>query len=92
MDAQGFFVVVGLFILLMLVFKYSDRWIKKMSRETAKLINWAGFTVAVFSGIAWYLLGDDIFMFITFAGIITYFVFYGYDKLETKEQRQDNLG
>lgn len=86
MQATSFFVMAGVFMALMFVYKYADKWIKKIPRRTAKIINWAGFSVATFGGIAWYLFNEDIFMFITLAGIITYFLFFGYERHGEKEE------
>ncbi len=91
MNAAGFFVMAGVFIALMLVYKYAEKWIKKIPRKAAKTINWTGFTVATFAGIAWYLTNDDTFMFITLGGVITYFLFFSYDKHGDKEEPKADL-
>lgn len=78
--------MAGVFMALMFFYKYADRWIKKIPRRTAKTINWAGFSVATFGGIAWYLFNLDIFMFITLAGIITYFLFFSHERHGEKEE------
>ncbi len=86
MQATGFFVMAGVFAALMFIYKFSDRWIKKVPRKTARTINWAGSTVAVFGGIAWYLFNDDIFMFITLGGVIIYFLFFSPERHAEKEE------
>ncbi len=77
--------MAGVFIVFMFVYKYADGWIRKLPRRAAKVINWVGFAVAAIGGIAWYFSNYDVFMFVTLGGIITYFLFYGYDKKEEKE-------
>ncbi|MBI5233506.1 MAG: hypothetical protein HY880_04055 [Deltaproteobacteria bacterium] len=61
-------------------FRYSDRFIRTLSRQTVKMINWAGFTIAVLGGILWYGFKLPSFMLVTLLGIIVYFMFYGYDR------------
>lgn len=82
MSFSSFFVVVGIVIAMMLLYKYADRWIKKMDPKTVKTINWVGFIMGVAGGVLWYSLAQGIFMIITLIGILLYFLFYGYDKIE----------
>lgn len=85
MSITGLLIMVGVFIALMFVYRNADRFIKKMDPKTVKTINWAGFAIGVAGGIAWYLLHGAVYMFITLFGIVLYFIFYGYDKMEESE-------
>lgn len=82
MSFSGFFIVVGVVIVMVLIYKHADRWIKKMEPKTVKTVNWAGFVLGVAGGILWYLFAYGIFMIITLVGVVLYFLFYGYDKME----------
>lgn len=80
-----FFLVIGLFILMMVGYRVADRLVKKLDPKTVKTVNWIGFTVGIVGGILWYAFANQIYMFITVLGTITYFLFYGYDKMEEKD-------
>ena len=85
MSFYGFFIVVGVVIAMILLYKHADRWIKKMDPKTVKTVNWIGFIAGVVGGVLWYLFAQGIFMIITLAGIVVYFLFYGYDRMEEDE-------
>lgn len=89
MSITGFIVTVGVVISMILVYKYADRWVKKMDPRTVKTLNWIGFIVGVAGGILWYATSNGIFMLITLAGVLAYFLFYGYDSMEEKEKRDN---
>ncbi len=80
-----FFIVIGVFILMMVGYRVADRYVKKLDPKTVKTVNWIGFVVGVAGGILWYASSNQIFMFITVIGTITYFLFYGYDKMEEEK-------
>lgn len=80
-----FFIMVGIFIFLMILFKRSDSFVKRLKPSTVKTLNWIGFILGAVAGVAWYLTSNNIFMLLTFLGIILYFLFYGYDKMEEEE-------
>lgn len=82
MSFSGFFVVIGVVIAMVLLYKNADKWIKKMDPKTVKAVNWIGFIIGVVGGVLWYLFAYGIFMIITLIGIVLYFLFYGYDKME----------
>lgn len=75
-------VLVAAFIIMMVLYRKADIWVKKLAPKTVKTMNWIGFALGVAGGILWYLSGSGIFMLITFAGVVIYFIFYGYDKME----------
>ncbi|MBE7415600.1 MAG: hypothetical protein HS130_10405 [Deltaproteobacteria bacterium] len=87
MSITGFMITVGVVIAMILVYKYADQWVKKMDPGTVKTLNWIGFIVGVAGGVLWYATANGIFMFITLAGVLFYFLFYGYDSMEEKEKR-----
>ncbi len=87
MSITGFLVTVGVVIALILVYKFADLWVKKMDPRTVKVVNWIGFIVGVAGGVLWYATSNGVFMFITLAGVLVYFLFYGYDSMEEKEKR-----
>ncbi|HBG46330.1 MAG TPA: hypothetical protein DDW94_04995 [Deltaproteobacteria bacterium] len=88
MSFIDFAIVVGIVVAMIIVYKYADRWVKKMDPATVKKLNWAGFIIGVVGGILWYLFAIGIFMIITLVGVVVYFIFYGYDKVE-EEQKDD---
>ncbi|OGP17588.1 MAG: hypothetical protein A2054_02360 [Deltaproteobacteria bacterium GWA2_55_10] len=90
MSFASFALVVGVVIALILLYKYADRWIKRLDPKTVKTVNWVGFVLGVVGGILWYLFAQGIFMIITLVGILLYFLFYGYDKMEEEREKQDN--
>ncbi|MBI5562365.1 MAG: hypothetical protein HY894_05885 [Deltaproteobacteria bacterium] len=79
MELKEFFYVVGAFIVIMLIFKFADKWIKSLPPATAKTINWIGLGIAAAGGLAWYAFGSGVYMIITVAGVVIYFLFYHYD-------------
>lgn len=85
MTIPGFLAVAGVVLALMLVYKYADRYIKKMDPKTVKTVNWIGFVVGVAGGVLWYAFAQGIFMIITLAGVVIYFLFYGYDRTEEED-------
>lgn len=87
MSVFGLFILVGVFIALMLVYRASGRWIKQLPASTAKTVHRIAFAVAGLSGVAWFIFNDVIFMFICFAGVVVYFLFYDYDKTEDAENK-----
>lgn len=89
MSFSGFAWVVGIVIGMILLYKYADRWIKRLDPKTVKTVNWVGFVVGVVGGILWYLFAQGIFMIITLIGIVMYFLFYGYDKMEEERSNQE---
>lgn len=82
MELTQFFIVIGIFIALMFVYKFADKFVKKLTPKTIKTVNWIGFSVAVAGGIIWYVYPSGIIMIVTVLGVVTYFLFYGYDKPE----------
>ncbi|HEY4708466.1 MAG TPA: hypothetical protein VII64_13485 [Thermodesulfobacteriota bacterium] len=90
MSLAGFAFVVGVVIAIILLYKYADRWIKRLDPKTVKTVNWVGFVLGVAGGILWYLFAQGIFMIITLVGIVLYFLFYGYDRMEEERNKQDN--
>ena len=70
------------FIVFLLLFRYSSAWIKKLKPKTVKTINWFGFAAAIAGGILWYAYKDPRFMVVTFLGIVIYFLFYHYEEKE----------
>ena len=90
MSFASFAFVVGVVIAIILLYKYADRWIKRLDPKTVKTVNWVGFVLGVVGGILWYLFAQGIFMIITLAGIVLYFLFYGYDRMEEERNKQDN--
>lgn len=87
MSFTGFFVIVGVVIVMMFVYKYADRWVKKMDPKTVKTVNWVGFVMGIAGGTLWYLFAQGIFMIITLIGVVLYFLFYGYDKMEEEDKK-----
>lgn len=85
MSFMDFFVVVGVFILMMVGYRIADRYVKRLKPKTVKTVNWIGFTVGMIGGILWYLFANQVYMFITVIGIIVYFLFYGYDRMEEEK-------
>ena len=88
MTFTGFYILVGagIFIAIMFLYTYAGRWIKTLKPKTVKTVNWTGFLVAISGGAAWYVLNKSIYMFITLFGVVIYFLFYSYDKMEKKEE------
>lgn len=82
MSIPEFLILIGVFIAIMLVFRYAGRFIKTLQPKTVKIINWAGFAVAALGGVAWYLFANGIYMIATLLGVIVYFLFYSYDTEE----------
>jgi len=82
MDLKEFFILIGIFMLFMAIYRFAGKAIKKFSAKTLKLINQTAFTTAFLSGLAWYAFSDEIFMLITVAAVVVYFLFYDYDKPE----------
>lgn len=82
MDLKEFLILIGIFLLFMAAYRLAGKAIKKFPAKTLKMINWIAFTTALLSGIAWYAFSDGIFMLITVAAVIVYFLFYDYDKPE----------
>ncbi len=80
MDLKEFFILIGIFILFMVVYRLAGRVIKRLPAKTLKMINRGAFTAAFISGIAWYAFGADVFMPITAFAVIIYFLFSEYDK------------
>ena len=85
MSITGFFILVVIFIAIMLLYKNADRYVKRLKPKTVKTVNWIGFVAAIIGGILWYASNNEIFMLMTLAGVVTYFIFYNYDKTEDKE-------
>lgn len=85
MSFTDFFVMVGIFIVMMLVYKYADRLVARLKPSTVKTVNWIGFGIGILGGVAWYLFGNALYMYLTLLGVIIYFLFYNYDKMEEKE-------
>lgn len=88
MSFSGFFVVIGVVIAMILLYKNADKWIKKMDPKTVKTVNWIGFILGVIGGVLWYLFAYGIFMIITLIGIVLYFLFYGYDTMEDEDKNE----
>ena len=82
MTIQGFIILAIIFIAILFAYSYADRIIKRLPAQTVKNINWVGFILAVAGGILWYFYKKPLFMFITLLGVIIYFLFYNYDKME----------
>lgn len=82
---MSFVFLIGVLIAMVFVYRLADRRIKKMNPETIRKVNKAGFAIGVAGGIGWYLLHYSVFMLITVAGVIIYFLFYGYDREESNE-------
>ncbi|MBI5492723.1 MAG: hypothetical protein HY893_07305 [Deltaproteobacteria bacterium] len=85
MNLMSFVFLIGLLLAMVFLYRFADRWIKKMDPGTVKKANKAGFIIGVAGGIGWYLLHYSVFMLITVAGVIIYFLFYGYDREESSE-------
>lgn len=90
MSIASFALVVGIVIAMILLYKYADRWIKRLDPKTVKTVNWVGFVLGVAGGILWYLFAQSIFMIITLVGILLYFLFYGYDRMEEEQDKKEN--
>jgi prolipoprotein diacylglyceryltransferase len=88
MSFSGFFVVIGVVIAMILLYKNADKWIKKLDPKTVKTVNWIGFISGVVGGVLWYLFAYGIFMIITLIGIVLYFLFYGYDTMEEESNNE----
>jgi multisubunit Na+/H+ antiporter MnhB subunit len=88
MSFSGFFVVIGVVIAMILLYKNADKWIKKLDPKTVKTVNWIGFILGVVGGVLWYLFAYGIFMIITLIGIVLYFLFYGYDTMEEESNNE----
>ncbi|TAN62451.1 hypothetical protein EPN18_04740 [bacterium] len=87
MSVLGLFIILGVFIALIIVYRNAGRFIKKLPPKTVKTVNWIAFTEAALSGVAWFIFNDVIFMFLCFAGVVVYFLFYDYDKTEEPEHK-----
>jgi hypothetical protein len=85
MSFMDFFVVVGIFILMMVGYRIADRYVKRLQPKTVKTVNWIGFTIGMIGGILWYLFANQVYMFVTILGVIIYFLFYGYDRMEEEK-------
>lgn len=81
-----FFLVIGILILMMVGYRIADRYVKRLAPRTVKTVNWIGFVMGVVGGILWYAFSNQVYMFITIIGTVTYFLFYDYDKMEEKEE------
>ncbi len=88
MDFGSFMILVPLLILMVILYSKAEGWIRKMDAKTVKTLNWVGFTIAVAGGIAHYFMQDGIFLFIALGGVIIYFTFYNYDKMEEEERKK----
>ena len=86
MSFASFALVVGVVIALILLYKYADRWIKRLDPKTVKTVNWIGFGIALAGGILWYLAKHTAFMYVTFIGVTIYFLFIRYDSGEGKTE------
>ncbi|HHL39926.1 MAG TPA: hypothetical protein ENJ37_05420 [Deltaproteobacteria bacterium] len=89
MTFTDFIVVIIAFVLIMLLYTYADRYIRRLKADTVRSINWIGFTIAAAGGIAWYWSDHPFFMLVTFVGIIIYFLFYSYDRMEEEEKKRE---
>ncbi len=87
MSITSFLIIIAVFIILMFIYKRADKAIKKMDPKVVKKLNWVGFVIGIAGGIAWYLFHNGIYMLVTLAGVVVYFLFYGYDRME-EEQKQ----
>lgn len=85
-DFTQFFILIGAFIVLMFVYRVADKKIKTLSPKTVKTVNWIGFGMALAGGILWYLFHTWVYMPVTVLGVIIYFLFYGYDKMEEEQK------
>ena len=85
MSFMEFFIVVGVFILMMVGYRIADRYVNRLSPKTVKTVNWIGFIIGMIGGILWYLFANQVYMFITVIGIVVYFLFYGYDRMEEEK-------
>lgn len=92
MTFNEFFITIGIFILIMAVYRFSDRFVKTLKPQTVRIMNWVGFALGVIGGIAWYFLNDGLFMFISLFGIVIYFLFYGYDRDEGEGEEKKEEG
>lgn len=90
MSFTDFFILIGIFIAMMVLYKRADKWVQKLAPETVKKINWIGFAMGIAGGILWYAFAHSAFMVLTLAGVVIYFLFYGYDKME-EDQQSKNL-
>ena len=87
MTLTGFFIIIGVFIALMFIYKRADKAIKKMDPKSVKKFNWVGFVIGIIGGVAWYLFHNGIYMIVTLLGVVIYFLFYGYDKMEEGQKQ-----
>lgn len=87
MSFREFFILIGIVIGLMIVYKYADRYIKKLDRKLVKIINWIGFTLVVIGVAGNYIFHIGIMTLVSFVGIVIFFLFYNYDKTE-KEKKE----
>ncbi len=90
MSMIEFSLVIGLFILMMVGYRVADRYVKRLDPRTVKTVNWIGFVIGIVGGILWYAFSNQIYMFITVIGVVTYFLFYGYDKMEEEEEKKES--
>jgi uncharacterized membrane protein len=88
MSMLDFSLVIALFILMMVGYRVADRYVKRLAPKTVKTVNWIGFIIGIVGGILWYAFGNQVYMFITVIGTVTYFLFYDYDKMEEEEEKK----
>lgn len=80
-----FAILIGVVISLLLIYKYADRYIKRMDPKTIKVVNWIGFGVAIIAGVGWYFYPHGLLMLATLLGVVVYFLFFGYDQVRENE-------
>lgn len=86
MSFNEFAILIVIFIFIMLLFRVGDKWVKRLKRKTVKTVNWIGFIIGLGGGVLWYYYDNNVYMFITLIGVVTYFLFYGYDTMEEEKQ------
>jgi hypothetical protein len=83
MTIPHFLILAGIVVCMLFLYRFADRRIKALPAKTVKAVNWAGFALAMAGGIVWYALKYTPSMYVMLAGVVLYFLFYGYDRNKT---------
>ncbi len=70
---------IAAFILIFGGMFVAGKYVKKLSSNVVKTVNWISFGIAAISLILNYIKGDILYWYIFLASIIIYFLFYNYD-------------
>lgn len=80
MEKYEVWILAGVFIIMFLFYRYTDKYVKRLPVKTVKRLNSISFAIAIVAGVAWYLYHNTIAMIVTLAAMLFFFVFYDYKR------------